>query len=96
MTTIAEVLHLAADTFLWPGGVYCSTDDDNVFSCFAIERAAKHLQTRYGPIKIGLRRMGLCTDSANEFNEFPRGTKRQAARYAWLKFAAMIAEEQGV
>jgi len=28
-----------------------------------------------------------------EFHEFEKGPERQAVRYAWLKFAAMIAEE---
>lgn len=31
-----------------------------------------------------------------EFNEFPKGPDRQSARYCWLKFAAMIAEEEGL
>lgn len=31
-----------------------------------------------------------------EFHEFPKGPERQAVRYAWLKFAAMIAEEEGL
>jgi hypothetical protein len=31
-----------------------------------------------------------------EFFEFIKGPERQAARYCWLKFAAMIAEEEGL
>ena len=31
-----------------------------------------------------------------EFDEFYSGEDRQYARYVWLKFAAHIAEEQGV
>jgi hypothetical protein len=31
-----------------------------------------------------------------QFNEFVKGPERQAARYCWLKFAAMIAEEEGL
>lgn len=52
----------------------------------------------------GLRNLGLSTGSQRmfaefEFNKYGRSEptpESQAARYAWLKFAAMIAEEQGV
>lgn len=39
--------------------------------------------------------MGLKTDVL-DFQTFIPGDARQGARYAWLKFAALIAEEQGV
>ena len=56
------------------------------------------------PIMIGLRNMGVETHSATQFRSLPYKVhnpsdgcdNRQGARYAWLKFAALIAEEQGV
>lgn len=50
----------------------------------------------------GLTEMGLNPYSCTEFAEFAEGrgrsdlSPRQGARYLWLKFAALIAEEQGV
>jgi hypothetical protein len=41
--------------------------------------------------------MGCPTDSCDAFNDSGEfKTENQQARYAWLKFAAIIAEEQGV
>jgi hypothetical protein len=109
--TIAEILHIAADKYLaskesqqWKYGG-CK----DKYSCCAVSEAVHDL---YNNFKIGsrydyfetieriyqgLRAMGCPTGSLeafndrNEFNE-----ENQQARYAWLKFAAMMAEEQGV
>lgn len=104
--TIAEILHLAADKYLsvsWdepeePGmlRVY--------YSCHAIIAAASKVTGRriaaLSPmvkrINSGLRELGLNPDSCRQFDEFHTGEERQQARYNWLKFAALIAEEQGV
>ncbi len=93
MATIAEVLHYAADNFLWH-----PENGENKFepSCSAIYWACENLQiSRKQREKIfkGLQNMGLDT---SVFDEFIPGAARQGARYAWLKFAALIAEEQGV
>jgi hypothetical protein len=100
---ISEILHSAADEWLkqcriWP-------DSRSTYSCIAIALAITPRD--YYPyrkidtdiehrIMKGLRNMGLSTDSLDEFTEFAEGEERQAVRYAWLKFAALIAEEQGV
>lgn len=51
-------------------------------------------------VKQGFKKMGLEPNSLIAFDEFYDDYKitpeSQGARYAWLKFAAMIAEEQGV
>jgi hypothetical protein len=54
-------------------------------------------------IEIGLVNMGLSTESARQFDEFcwrnsdgEGASARQGARYSWLKFCAMVAEEQGL
>lgn len=109
--TIAEILHLAADKFLaskeselWNYGGY-----KEKFSCCAVTEAVYHLYSNYiieseydceglmKHIQKGLEAMGCPADSLDAFND--RGkfvAENQQARYAWLKFAAMIAEEQCV
>jgi hypothetical protein len=88
MTTIAEVLHRAADRYLEP--VFAG--EPTSYSCEAIYEADAVLWPR---ICKGLSEMGLVPHSVTQFEDVPPD-ERQAARYAWLKFAAMIAEEQGV
>ena len=104
---ISEILHEAADKYL-----AVDTDDYNndcskhYFSCCAIEQV---IEERYGwtavcnhPLHFrildGLENMGLNTDSGTAFDKFKLKSKeeKQQARYGWLKFAALIAEEQGV
>ncbi len=99
--TIAEILHHAADVCLsgdqsWYGG-------KRTFSCCAIDLAVLNLVPGYNAqikmirvIKYGLCELGLKTSSLTEFSEFTYGRKQQGARYAWLKFCALLAEEQGV
>jgi hypothetical protein len=96
MTTIAEVLHRAADEFLWDGESQRTWDSDYLYSCDAIFAGLNlpaNIRTR---IKLGLIEMGLDAEDFYHFDDFRAGPQRQGARYAWLKFAAMIAEEQGV
>jgi hypothetical protein len=94
VTTIAELLHKAADSHLSRAGV--GGRDKEVESCTAVVVAAEKMNVDYRPVWHGLQEMGVYTFSFMQFEEFPRGPERQAARYAWLKFAALIAEEQGV
>lgn len=103
--TIAEILHYAADNCLaskkdqyWLYGGY-----KEKYSCCAVDKAYTHLTGEYSihkihAIKEGLSNMGCPVNSSNalkddgvKFNE-----KNQQTRYTWLKFAAMMAEEQGV
>ena len=94
---ISEILHEAADVHLWDG------IDDNgwlsSYSCCAVDDAIRKLAVPRiveKSIFKGLQEMGVKIGFCNQFSEFPEGEQRQAARYNWLKFAAMIAEEQGV
>jgi len=98
--TIAEILHHAADYCLWDGA---ETSPWREYSCNAIEFAAFELTCCWDTtnavmlrVDEGLREMGLNTDSTWEFSEFTGCINRQAARHNWLKFAALIAEEQNV
>lgn len=109
---ISDVLHLAADKYLASceseRGVKCRFSCSAISE--ALDELIPDwysLNMMYRQIDIGLREMGLDLD-ANGFPEFEYersfvGWKSvsvtessQGARYAWLKFAAMIAEEQGV
>jgi len=103
---MSEVLHLAADKYLAEDCEYDWVLQDK-FSCIAIIMAVKELipsqkiaDSFYNRIRIGLEKMGIDTYRGSQFNEFGDYltiTKAsQGARYTWLKFAAMIAEEQGV
>ena len=108
MTTIADILHEAADHWL-------TTDPDDwnnrieseKYSCCAVDAAASHLIPNWNVnyrmvdrIFEGFRAMGLDTSSGTAFVElgYPKGAHAdtQAARYMWLKFAALIAEEQDI
>jgi len=106
--TIADILHLAADKYLAVNyDDYNNYQHKRMFSCCAIETAVEEL---YGwkecfkddgvldIIKEGLTNMGL---NCNSFHAFKPWHSRDSApmqqsRYAWLKFAALMAEEQGV
>lgn len=91
MATIAEVLHYAADNFLANSGI--PSRGRHYFSCLAVKKAARVLRVPSDPIIIGLRNMGVAPASTLEFYDVK---DTQGARYMWLKFAALIAEEQGV
>ena len=98
--TIAEILHITADKYLNEDGSYDVFK--NLFSCCAISDAiyADNRDNMYNDISNriadGLEELGLDTLSLEQFDEFPPGPIRQGARYNWLKFVALLAEEQGV
>jgi hypothetical protein len=107
--TIAQILHHAADkklankeTEYWTRG-----GTKEKFSCCAMEEAAYDLYSGLDldaereemivRISAGLGAMGCPTSSIDAFNDGGSfNAKNQQARYAWLKFAATMAEEQGV
>ncbi len=102
--TIAEILHYAADNCLaseesqyWLYG-----GNKEKFSCSAVEEAYMRLIGEYNSYEIdkirkGLENMGCPVKSVDAFNDnITFVVENQQARYAWLKFAAMMAEEQGV
>jgi hypothetical protein len=98
MPTIAEVLHCAADYYLLEYVDYAESERPNLtYSCVAAYEAARDLVglgrswlDLTTNVEAGLKEMGMDT-----FDDVP-DEHRQAYRYAWLKFAALIAEEQGV
>lgn len=105
---ISEILHLAADKHL----AVSKYSNRRRYSCDAVrdaihevvdanclsESERSHLLDR---VFIGLEEMGVRKHSITQFYEFEDSKnlitpESQGARYTWLKFAAMIAEEQGV
>lgn len=94
---ISDALHEAADNHLWDGIGFDTWGSG--YSCFAVDDALRKLAVHHTveqSIFKGLEEMGVDIERTDQFDEFPEGEQRQAARYNWLKFAAMIAEEQGV
>ncbi len=103
---ISEVFYLAADEYLWDG--ISEWDHLSPYSCDAIDKsletffaepctAQEDMQFAEMTNRISdfLYDLGLTPDF-NAFQEFRKDTEaRQGARYAWLNFCAMIAEEQG-
>ena len=103
--TIAKILHRAADHWLTVDcDDYDTRSDSEKYSCCAVDSATSELlgwdNDQALTIFEGFREMGLDTSSGTAFVElgYPKGAhhETQAARYTWLKFAALIAEEQGV
>lgn len=102
--TIADILHIAADEYLAPD--HASIGYPNAqYSCNVIDWAVYELsdedelgdtriQAHLRRIKRGLERMGLNVYSITAFSHIDDLDERQQARYGWLKFAALIAEEQ--
>ena len=109
--TIAEILHIAADKHLASKEEQCWNrgGSKEKFSCCAMSEAVWKLWNEdqiasegelYDLINRcsdGLKAMGCPTDSLDAFNDNREFfAENQQARYAWLKFAAIIAEEQAV
>ena len=105
---ISEVLHLAADKYLSVDGA--GIDDDGKwverYSCVAVSRAVKSFYLPFfdeqdfeNDICAGLEAMGCDTGSSNLFTKYgdhhSGNPDVQGIRYFWLKWAALMAEEQG-
>lgn len=106
--SIAEILHCAADKHLaakkseyWSYG-----GRKEKFSCCAMHEAVIDLNRNFNAYEMtdivnrigeGLEAMGCPINSVDAFDDHGEFVaENQQARYAWLKFAAIIAEEQGV
>lgn len=94
MAKISDALHLAADKYLardWSS--VSSIRRLRWWSCWAVEEACNVLGVNCIDVKRGLENMGLNTQSNTAFLSVK---DPQGARYMWLKFAALMAEEQGL
>lgn len=101
--TVADVLHLAADKYL-AYDVRYNRHMSNRYSCCAVSEACDTLNVRAVDVLEGLRNLGCDIGSTSLFDTY--GDKHpsffdlnpavQGMRYMWLKWAALMAEEQGV
>jgi hypothetical protein len=99
--TVADALHLAADKYLaaTPQQHYCFKAR---YSCGAVGDACIKLGVNFGCVLVGLRNMGCDTTSSTLFHKYGDNNyyniseEVQGMRYMWLKWAALMAEEQGV
>lgn len=109
--TVADVLHLAADKYLLANNRHSEDSFKQKFSCCAIEEAIYRITgcTADGivlrrRIEAGLQQMGCDTGSSILFKQYGDSPfdfsyinpEVQGMRYMWLKWAALMAEEQGV
>lgn len=80
----------------------CCAVDAAIAHKFGLERWCDDVQKLSKKVKQGLRNMGCPTGSTTAFSKYGgddwrvKNTDVQGMRYFWLKWAAMIAEEQGV
>jgi hypothetical protein len=107
--TIADVLHLAADKCLVAYSRYGEGRKER-YSCCAIDEAIYKITGQLCGgyhlsrcISEGLKNMGCRTGSHTLFRKYgdPAEYSKinhevQGMRYMWLKWAALMAEEQGV
>jgi hypothetical protein len=110
--TVADVLHLAADKCLVAHVRYSEGRGKEKFSCCAIDEAIYKIHGAYYGyessqlrrcVREGLKNMGCNTGSSTLFARYgdPQDYDKinhevQGMRYMWLKWAALMAEEQGV
>ena len=92
---IAACLWLAANKYLWDG---FSEFEDFAweFSCAATDESDRVLAS-LDPwdLEDFLESLGVDVGGETEFDEFEFGEVRQGARFLWLDFAALYAEELG-
>lgn len=108
--TIADVLHYAADKCLAYDKRNTSDGVKEKFSCCAVTEAIYQMincpdaDGLYNRVFDGLNAMGCDTGShylfikyGDRLNEYSNVNETvQGMRYMWLKWAALMAEEQGV
>lgn len=99
---IAKVMHEAADIHLWDGlQILDISNRKSHYSCSAVSYAAMMSGMSVSAMEdlfSWLINLGCRVNTFQGFNsalEYPNIESQQAARYNWLKFAALIAEEGG-
>jgi hypothetical protein len=93
---LSEIFWLAANEYLRDhGGYSCEAVEEAVAVMF--EERPLHAEDKFlSKIWDFLESLGLYIDSDVQFRVFTPGPERQGARYAWLMFASMYAEELGL
>jgi hypothetical protein len=103
MNRLAKLLRKAAKKHLSSGvkDPWNESLTKKHFSCDAVLAACpkRHRGVgRYYDVNVVafLESLGCHCNRVTEFDQFEAGPERQGARYAWLMFAALIAEEEGI
>lgn len=91
---VAELLRKAANEHLWDGAGELPPGVD-ALSCFAVILAEGADTGLYVATLAFLSRLGVNAWD-REFAEFEIGAERQGARFLWLHFAALVAEDGGI
>lgn len=86
---ISEILRKAANEHLWDRTGRLG--EKEIYSCDAIACVGAN---SWEAIRF-CQSLGLNSYSLSAFNEFESGPKRQGARFLWLHFAALVAEDMG-
>lgn len=92
--TISSILHHAADEALDMDVI--QRHSGILYSCTAIRAILSDDKENimWNKIMLFLQDLGLPQGLHDSFPEFHEGFEKQQARYNWLKFAALIAEEE--
>jgi hypothetical protein len=90
----SEILRLAADKHLSHDSDTYSQNEKRTFSCNAVRTACISLGEDCIRHLDFLSSLG-CPDSGWAFDEFENTYDKQGARFLWLDFAALVAEDMG-
>ena len=90
----SQILRETADIYL-PDGTDSQRSIMLDFSCVAIVRHPE-VRDMHHPIFTFLCDLGCNVVDGKQFNEFSLREKRQGARFLWLNFAALVAEDMGI
>lgn len=100
---ISKILREAADEYLSPTG--CESLDCAKYSCDAVYNACYKYKVSPDAIYVNviyfLEELGVLAHYGDyhrpQFaDEFEAGPERQGARFLWLDFAALVAEDEGL
>lgn len=90
---ISEILWDAANLWLSDGSESLEFSEFHAYTCYAVIAAEDESYPDKSNACVFLKRLGCDCGSGRQFDEFSFGEQRQGARYAWLMFASMYAEE---
>jgi hypothetical protein len=92
---INDVLWDAANELLWDGESPNLGGTREEFSCVAANWVVfREASTFSSELEDFLGSLGVDFTSPTQFNEFEEGPIRQGARYLWLDFARLVAEDE--
>lgn len=91
----SQILRETADRYLLDGTDIGIKFNVLSYSCIALV-AHPEVRVMEHPIFGFLTKLGCNINSCSQFDEFASGEERQGARFLWLHFAALVAEDMGI